>query len=73
MPAPGLWRRQRDTHHYSSHTGMFTQGRGLTEKTFQPQQLPFFKAETRQERRDITQAESEVKFTLIGELSLKLL
>lgn len=47
----------RATHHYGSHTGVFTQGCGLTEKTFQPQQLSFFKAEIRQGPCDITPAE----------------
>lgn len=46
----------RATRHYSSHTRMFTQGCGLTEKTFQPQQLSFFKPEIRHGPCDITPA-----------------
>lgn len=47
----------RATRHYGSHTGVFTQGCGLTEKIFQPRQLSFFKAEIRQGPCDITPAE----------------
>lgn len=76
MPVPGLRKRQRETHHYSSHTGMFTQGCGLTEKTFQPWQLSFFKTEARQRPCDITPIESRVDFykvCLRCQISLKLL
>lgn len=76
MPVPGLRKRYRETHHYSSHTGMFTQGCGLTEKTFQPWQLSFFKAEARQRPCDITPIESRVDFYKVWlrcQISLKLL
>lgn len=50
----------RATHHYSSHTDVFTQGCGPAEKTFRPRQLSFFQAETRRVSCDITPAESSV-------------
>lgn len=65
MPEPGLWKWQRDTHHYSSHSGMFTQGCGPTGKTFQHWQFSFFRAEAQQKPCDITLAESGLISTKI--------
>ena len=33
---PGLWKQLVDAHHYSSHSGMFTQGCGPTGKLSNP-------------------------------------